>query len=339
VVLHLPIATSTGVGSLPHTDALVAAQFVLRHLPELPAIPSLPNRSPREGMLAQAAVGITGVDVLTSGALFVADPDGLEADAAVSTPLDDEAFGGLRGFLAEAREVGCVAPVKWQVTGPLTLGLALLEAGVPALTAFALSARAVRRRSLDLAAAVAGALPACEQVVVVDEPGLGVVLRDEAPLDRDAAADLVSGALASLECAPAVAVAGVHCCGEADWGLVLACGPQLLSLPVGPGVVASADAIGRFLEQGGLVAWGVVPTDRPLSSQADRYWHDLVSVWCELVRSGVDPVRLRTQALVTPACGLAHHDADQAATVLALVADVATKVATQAVAATINLGG
>jgi hypothetical protein len=339
MVLHLPMAASTAVGSLPHTDPVDAARFVLHRLADLPAVPSLPRRSPREAMLAQGAVGIAGVSIDASGALVVLDPDGLDPEAPVHTPLDDDAFCGLRTFLVEAEAAGHRGAVKWQVTGPVTLGLALIRAGVPVPTAFALSAHAVDRRIEDLAAAVAAGLPGCDQVVVVDEPGLGVVLRDGAPLGREESADLVSGALASLERAGSVAVAGVHCCGEADWGLVLACGPQLLSLPVGPGVLPSATALGRYLDGGGLVAWGAVPTDRPLSAQADRYWHDLVALWCELVRSGVDPIRLRTQALVTPACGLAHHDVDQAARVLELVAEVGTKMATQAVAATMNLGG
>ena len=69
----LPAGVTTGVGSLPHRDARAAADFVLSALPELPAIPSLPNRSPAEGMLAQAAVGIRGVAIASDGDLLV-DP-------------------------------------------------------------------------------------------------------------------------------------------------------------------------------------------------------------------------------------------------------------------------
>src|SRR3954466_556543 len=43
---------ATAIGSLPHTDAVQAAELVLGAHPELPCAPQLPARSPREGMLA-----------------------------------------------------------------------------------------------------------------------------------------------------------------------------------------------------------------------------------------------------------------------------------------------
>ena len=51
---------TTGIGSLPHRSVHEAASFALCKY-ELPAIPSLPRRSPAEGMIAQAVVGINGV--------------------------------------------------------------------------------------------------------------------------------------------------------------------------------------------------------------------------------------------------------------------------------------
>ena len=53
----------------------------------------------------------------------------LEEDplAAVVLDLDHEAFGGLRAFLAAA--VGRRGPVKWQVVGPVTMGLARAHRG------------------------------------------------------------------------------------------------------------------------------------------------------------------------------------------------------------------
>ena len=54
---QLPSGIATGIGSLPHRDAAAAAKFSLTTL-ELPAIPTLPKRSPAEGMIPQALVGL-----------------------------------------------------------------------------------------------------------------------------------------------------------------------------------------------------------------------------------------------------------------------------------------
>ena len=93
-----------------------------------------------------------------------------------------------------------------------------------------------------------------------------------------------------------------------------------------------------FLARGGRIAWGAIPTDGPRADSVDRYWRALAAVWCELVRGGCDPVRLRTQAIVTPECGLAPHTIEQADQVLGLTQEIADRVLDQAVATRFSLG-
>jgi hypothetical protein len=52
-------------------------------------------------------------------------------------------------------------------------------------------------------------------------------------------------------------------------------------------------ALARFLDGDGWIAWGAVPTDRPVGESADPHWRVLARVWCELTRRGCDPVPLR----------------------------------------------
>ena len=103
-------------------------------------------------------------------------------------------------------------------------------------------------------------------------------------------------------------------------------------------VVASAGPLNSHLDRGGWIAWGVVPTHEPLGNDPDRLWRRLSTVWCELVQAGCDPIQLRTQALVTPACGLAGHGVSQAAHALKLATRVAERVTDQAVAARLSAG-
>jgi hypothetical protein len=328
----LMAGTATGVGSLPHRDAAAAAEFSLRHSPDLPSIPTLPRRSPAEGMIAQAVVGITGVTPGQYGSLSV-DVGRLDPAAPVVTDLDHDAFGGLRAFLEAAR--GRAAPIKWQFTGPLTLGLSLVRAGVPSNVAFDVAVAAVRSHVQTLHREIAAALPGCEQVVVIDEPSLHQIMLPGFPLPPDVAIDLVSGALAAVE---RDATAGVHCCSDADWPSVLAAGPQVLSLPVSSDLVPVAGYVARFLETGGIIAWGAVATDGPIPSTAERPWRQLSDLWCQLVQRGCDPMMLRQQAWVTPACGLGLHSEGVAEHVYDLVADIAYRVRTQATAIRLSLG-
>jgi methionine synthase II (cobalamin-independent) len=315
---------ATTIGSLPHTDPRAAATFVLERQPRLPAAPSLPNRSGMERMIAQAAWGIAGVTVLSDGSLEIDEPAIDPRLPLTDAGIDGEPFVGLRAFLGAV--AGRRAPIKLQLTGPVTLGIALHSVGVPAKRAFAVAGAAVRARARSLVAAARETAPMAPLVVFVDEPGLTAAMQRGFPLDPNRTIDLVSSALAALE---PHAITGLHCCGPADWRVVLQAGPQILSVPVDMGAVEHGGAISAFLERGGWVAWGAVPTSGPLGATPDRLWERLSAEWCGLTQAGCDPVLLREQALITPACGLATHGDAQAELVVTLTNQVARRLETQ----------
>ncbi len=328
----IPQGAATGIGSLPHVDRREAARYVLERLPELPFVPTLPHASEAEHPLAQGLVGVRGVRIDGDGGVDV-DPSRLHPLAKVVADIDHDAFGSLRAFLREA--AGRTGPVKWQFTGPLTLGLALMRRGAPPGIAFDVAVRAVRTHLRAVHEAVAAALPASSQVVFLDEPVMSTVLCPGFPLPPDAALDLVSGALAALE---GRAFAGIHCCSEPDVAALVAAGPALVSVPVHAGLARSAGYLARFLERGGVIAWGAIPVDGPVGLTAERHWRELSALWCELVQGGCDAARLRRQSLVTPVCGLADHDQAMAARVFDLAVDLSERVVTQAVATRLSLG-
>jgi hypothetical protein len=330
--VHLAAGVATAVGSLPHTDADAAADFVLERLPELPAIPSLPRRSPHEGILAHGLAGVAGIEIGDDGEVRVV-VDRLDPSNPPALDLGDEAFGGLRAFLAAA--AGRQGPVKWQVVGPVTLGLALGRRGAPPDVAFRVAADAVRAHLRSVYEWVADALPGCRQVVVIDEPGFCGVMDPGFPLPPEMAIDLASGALAAIE---QKAVTGVHCCSEGDLAAIAAAGPAILSLPAVPALVEAGGHVCSFLEAGGWIAWGAVPTDGPVGTCVDRSWRDLSALWCSLVQVGCDAARVRSQAIVTPACGLAFHDEAQASSVLRLTVEIAERVREQAAASRVTVG-
>jgi hypothetical protein len=325
--------TDTTIGSLPHTDPGTAVEFVLARQTRLPAAPSLPQRSPLEGMIAQAAWGVPGVVVGPDGSLDL-HLDDLDPEASLGDPsLAGEPFVTTRAFLAAV--AGRTRPVKLQLTGPVTLGLALHAAGADAGRAFAVAGAAVRARAQSLLHLAARTAPGTPLIVFLDEPGLTGLMHPEFPLDPESAVDLTSGALAVLERG---AVTGLHCCGPTDWKLLIQAGPRILSAPLGLGLDSAGETLGRFLDDGGWVAWGAVPTDEPIGSTPGRLWRQLSAGWCGMVQAGCDPVLLRTQSLVTPACGLATHGVSQAERVVSLTRQVAARVHDQALGVRLSVG-
>jgi hypothetical protein len=283
-------------------------------------------------MIAQSVRALPEVVLGSDGSIERIDLSVLDAPIVVT--FDPTAHGGLLAFLTHAqRQPQPPALVKVQVTGPLTLGLALVEAGLPTPMAFERAGLLARAWARALEHVVAERLPGTGLVLFFDEPGLTAFRDGDAPIDRERATDLLSGALAAVAC-----TVGVHVCGQGDLRIALDAGPQVLGVEVSPALLAHAAALGRHMEGDGWIAWGAVPTDRPVGEQAAPLWKNLVDCWCELTRRGCDGLRLRHQALVTPACGLAGHGTSQAERSMRLAREIGDRIHDQAVATKLTVG-
>jgi hypothetical protein len=323
---------ATAVGSLPHRDAHAAAALTLRCLPELPAAPQLPFRSKREGVVAQWAGAVPGVVVHGDGAIEVTPA--LDPLGPLHTEFDVATHAGLLTFLEVAKRQPRVPKrVKVQLAGPLTLGVAYVDAGMDAEVAFPLGARVARAWAGAIAELVSVHLPDAALLCFLDEPALVCWRGTEGPIDREAATDLLSTALAACG-----GVSGVHVCGHGDLRMALDAGPQVAHFDVGALDLDDASALSRFLDGGGWITWGAIPTHKPVGEHAQPLWKALLDAWCELTRRGCDPVQLRAQALVAPACGLAGHGTSQAEHAMLLAREIGNRVHDQAAATKLAVG-
>lgn len=330
----LRAGATTGIGSLPHRQVMDAVEHSLAHF-DVPVLPTLPRRTPAEGMIAQALLGIDGVTLGQYGSIAV-DVRRLDPCAPVVTDLGHDGFTGMRTFLEEAARRGHRGPVKWQFVGPVTLGVALTRAGVAVGTAFAVAVRAVRTHLVSLADAVAAALPDAPQIVVLDEPWFGDVMSPGFPIAPDPAIDLLSGAMAAVE---PVAAVGVHCCDEAvDVASLLAAGPDILSVPASSALVGVTGYLTTFLEQGGRIAWGAIATDGPIPPSDERPWRVLSEVWGAMAERGCDLSLVRDRSLVTTHCGLGLHTPAVAEHVAELTTSLGRRIAAQTLSGGFVLG-
>src|SRR3546814_10723002 len=118
-------------------------------------------------MIPQAAWGIPGIKVLPDGSLE-ADEQAIDpATPLTDTSLDGEPFVALRAFLGAV--AGRQAPIKLQLTGPVTLGIALESLGVRSDRAFEVAGAAVRARARSIVETARRAAPLAPLVVFVDE--------------------------------------------------------------------------------------------------------------------------------------------------------------------------
>ena len=316
-----PAAATIGVGGLPHRDVDAAAEFSFEAFDVL-TLPSMPRRCPAEAPIAQALVGAPGVTLGQYGTVAI-DVSRLDPAAAVRTEFGSDRFAGFRACLDLAVRRGHTGPVKWQFVGPISVGIALRRGGAPSDVAFSMASRVVQSHLRSLAARISDALPDAAQLVVIDEPFLDGLMAHDFPIAPEEAIDLLSSAMASVEMSATV---GVHVCGDIDVATLVASGPKVLSLPARASLVPYAGYLARFLDEGGAIAWGAVPTEGPIGGAAGRTAGRLEALWGQLVDRGCDPTRIRRQSLISPQCGLGGLSTSVAERVCAIARAVSRSV-------------
>ncbi|MFW6240940.1 MAG: hypothetical protein ACOC98_10020, partial [Thermodesulfobacteriota bacterium] len=94
-------------------------------------------------------------------------------------------------------------------------------------------------------------------------------------------------------------------------------------------LVLYGDALKKFLEDGGLLAWGLAPTgdpeaiDRVSVDSLYKLWRDQRDTAAKL---GLPPETIRAQALITPSCGVGSLSPQRAMRVLELTKGLSERV-------------
>jgi hypothetical protein len=107
---------------------------------------------------------------------------------------------------------------------------------------------------------------------------------------------------------------GVHLCGNPDWDFLLDLDLDILSLDVysnGEVFVAYAQSIRKFLDRGGVIVWGVVPTNAEPFEREDLNSLEkrLTGLWDFLTDEGIDHQFLLSRSMLSPAtCCLINPD-------------------------------
>ena len=75
---------------------------------------------------------------------------------------------------------------------------------------------------------------------------------------------------------------GIHCCSNTDWEFVLGLNPSVVSIDAyatAKEFLLYADSIVAYMEQGGVVAWGIVPAEYKIFA-TENSRHPLSKVSC-----------------------------------------------------------
>ena len=341
-----PKCLATTVGSLPLDDAREATQLILTYTPQIPAWVQLAKR-PQEGMLIQFNQGLPGIRKSDQKMYFDTEvpefndevshfyEDYLAAIDNHSPNLDPfsltpEYAEGFSAFI-EALNQSDTRPIalKGQITGPFTLATSLTdEKGKSAFYHPQLRDIVVKTLALKAAWQIQKLhLFDVPVIISLDEPslvGFGSsaylgITANEVQKDLNEIITLIHSEKAYV---------AVHCCENTDWSMLLEADIDILSFDAYSffeKVLLYAEPLKTFIDRGGILAWGLIPTsssehiqNETISSLIDK-WESHVQ---HLAHKGFDTTKVIEQSLITPSCGAGSLSVDDALRVLHLLQGV-----------------
>ena len=313
---------TTAMAILPHDRAEPALDLALSL--DIPFWPQLPHMSYYEDMYVQAAEHFPGM-------LLFPEENRLRFDTArfydelpqLLEHWDDldyfdisPPFSAVYHRFLELDLSGYIA-IRGQLEGPISFGLKILDENDrpiifndevrPLMMDF--MARRVQAQLNRLKARHPGAF------MFIDEPGLQFVFSSISGYPDTRARDDLDRFFSQIE-----RPRGIHLCGNPDWEFLLNRDLDILSMDIytnGEVFRCYGKAIRRFLERGGVLAWGFVPTgfeafDR---ESQDHLMAQLEDLWPILLAAGIDREQLLTQSLLSPAtCCLINPDREKTVT-------------------------
>ncbi len=328
------------IGSLPHPEPEQAFELLDKYPLSIPAWPQLPKRSFKEAMVPQYSEGFPGLKIdeqnkkvwLERDENLINEMTGFYEKFAAKDldafSISEEYAAGLHFFLNRLKTNKEKLPViKGQVTGPFTFGLGLNDNNNKAIW-FDEQYREVVLKGLTMKALwqINELKKYADNVVLfLDEPILSALGTPAYISIEDDTVISSSNELITAVQAEG-AIVGIHCCGNMDWGLLAKTKLDIINFDAyeyGEKVALYPEEITAFLNRGGILAWGIVPTiglpgeELKLQQEnADTLKQKLDGLIEAFIKKGIPEEQIQNQMIITPSCGMGTLSPEDAELVL-----------------------
>ena len=300
---------TTAMGIMPHTDIEAALELALSL--DIPFWPQLPKVSYYEDMYAQTSQNFPGiaVDVENKRVSFNTAKFEQELGDYFEKMNNNETFTLSPEYSAVyhkflSKELSCYHAIRGQITGPVSFGFNVIDENRKPIIyndevrtiLFDFIQKKVNVQYHELSEKNPNVF------VWVDEPGLGYVFSGlSGYTDRQAKEDYQTF-LQGLE-----GPKGLHLCANVNLPYLLELGFEILSfdayqLEFMPREYTSA--VADFLKNGGVISWGIVPTESTILSKEtpETLARRLTNYWEVISQDTNLPLKqIAEQALVAPA--------------------------------------
>ena len=337
----LPPFATTVIGSFPH-QACASLCGRLAEL-DIPAWPQLARRSFRENMYVQFSAPLPAlvVDDAAEKIYFdTRDDITLALTPFYESYLDEnmETFAlpheNAQGFYEMFDLLKNTAGewAKGQVTGPVSFGLTVTDQDLRASLYNELLADAIVKNCAMNARWQIRRLKEVRPNIIlfVDEPYMASFGSAFISLSREAVIQMLDEVFDAIH--DEGALAGVHCCANTDWSVLLKTQVDILNLDAYgylENLALYPQELADFLARGGRIAWGSIPNQEDI-------WSATPAGMADRLRTGIKDLTARASAkgiaidetflsdgFLSPSCGLGSAEENLAERVLEILKETA----------------
>lgn len=338
------------IGSLPLQNHRDAVQLIFDHTAQIPLWPQLPHFK-EEGMLLQFLPGLPGItqkqdktyidssapdfesEFLSFFEEYISVVEGMTELEKSRFAMSAKESAGFDAFLVEAeKRKNDLTALKGQLTGPVTFCTGLVDQEGRALfydeqlrdAAVKLLALRAQYQTRKMAQ-----IKECP-LVFFDEPGLaGFGSSAFITITPEDINDCLSEVFAGVK--EEGGLTGVHVCANTEWPVIFNTEVDIVSFDAYSyfdKLVLFSEHLVSFLNRGGILASGIVPTAPEFIEQENS--DSLVQKWFaqleQLEGLGISRQTLFKQTLITPSCGTGTASEQQALRVLEMTRDVSAAI-------------
>ncbi|OQY13473.1 MAG: hypothetical protein B6I31_01105 [Desulfobacteraceae bacterium 4572_19] len=348
------------IGSLPMKDHRKATELMLSCTPEIPLWVQLPIYS-EEGMMTQFLPGFPGITIKDEKIFIDTESSNFEQEflsffedylllSETGTDISNSRFAmtteTAKGFfeliniltckLLEKKEMPFA--IKGQVTGPITFCTSVTDQNGRAIFYNdQLKDAAIKHLAMKAKWQVQQfAKFNCPTFIFLDEPVLaGFGTSAFITITRKDAEDALNEIIDTIHAEGGLA--GIHVCANTEWPILLESSVDIISFDAYSffdKFILYPEQIKQFMEKGGLLAWGIVPTDNLKTIEKESV-KSLLTKWnlqaLQLEKIGLTMETIMSQTMITPSCGTGSLPLNLATKVLELTRGVADELREQLV--------
>ncbi len=312
----------TCVGSIPFLDIKATCKEIVTRLPDIPFWPQFVRKSPLEDMIIQYTEGLPLLEVDSEKRETRITKAETEAGLVefyehfLSDDLDYFAISkdyacGLYELIdllsAETEPSGQF--IKGQTVGPVTFTSAINDHNnIPVINNPDIAEAFTKGLSIKALWQIKKMEETNRHpILFLDEPSLSGVGSAFSSIQKEGAVSMLKEVIGYLK-EKSNALIGIHCCSNTDWSLITEANPDIINFDAFDYMehfLLYRDEISAFLENGNILAWGIVPTSSLSGNESvEELFTKLAKGIEQITDWGIDANTIVHQSILTPACGM-----------------------------------